>query len=340
MGLILYVLLAVELLAIGGAVELGDGAGGRTIGEHKQDGGNSTEGSGEFGHDLKWITFSRHGKEHPASSAEIKLFAEYVASQPTLLGKLETRGKLQMEDGPVQIDPSNHSPSLSDAGTESPTVVDDKLHRVISTNYYPEYAVGILDNGCTAFLVGPQHALTAAHCVYNYNTSTWTTELDFWRGRNAEYYLQRMEWKHVIIPYQFYSSGDDNQNWALLHFTDESPVWLKLAYSEHIRNTPLTVYGYLQDKEWGTMYSTMCWSSSEQLDTVDLAIQCDSDKVIAGGPVLRGQSFLQSKPPVVFGVNIGKQRSYEQPIARVLSDLFWFVCYSMQSSNFDPHCGQ
>ena len=336
MGLVLNALFLLVFLAIGGTLELGDGW---TFVDQEQDDDNSTEGSGEFVDKLNWITFSRHGKEHPAGSAEVQLFVEYVASQPTLLGKLETGGKLQMEDGPAYTDPSKHGPSVSDAGTESPTVVDDKLHDVISTNYYPEYAVGVLDNGCTAFLVGPQHALTAAHCVYNYNTSTWSTELDFWRGRNAEEYLQKMEWKHVIIPYHFHSTGDDNQNWALVEFSDESPVWLRLAYSESVQNIPLTVYGYLQDREWETMYYTMCRSDSEQLDTMDFAIQCESDQVFTGGPVLRGHSFLQNKMPVVYGVNIGRQRSFAHPIVHILSDLFWFVCYSMQSSYFDPHCG-
>ena len=57
----------------------------------------------------------------------------------------------------------------------------------------------------------------------------------------------------MTIPYEFYNSGADNQNWALLQFSEKSPVWLTLAYSNRIQDIPLTVYGYI--------YRTNSWST-------------------------------------------------------------------------------
>ena len=44
----------------------------------------------------------------------------------------------------------------------------------------PHSAVGWLTSGCTAFLVGPRHLLTAGHCVYNHQG--WQADgLEFYR---------------------------------------------------------------------------------------------------------------------------------------------------------------
>ena len=53
---------------------------------------------------------------------------------------------------------------------------------------YPTCAVRYLSTGCTAFLIGPHHAITASHCVYNCSTNTLTngTDLDLHIGSNCD----------------------------------------------------------------------------------------------------------------------------------------------------------
>ena len=58
---------------------------------------------------------------------------------------------------------------------------NDERLPVDNSNRYPYCAVEYLDSGCTAAFIGPYHAITAAHCVYNTTTNTWKQNLNLWR---------------------------------------------------------------------------------------------------------------------------------------------------------------
>ena len=284
---------------------------------------------------LQWVTYNRRGMERVAGSEMVQVFAEYLASKPFSPdpSSFEAQSTFQMEDGPEFTDPVKHNfPSVAEKSTNTSDVSANTLQRIAHAYYNPEYAIGLLDNGCTAFLISPQHALTAAQCVYNYSANTWSTELDFWRGKNGAFYLQRLSWKKVTIPYGFYNSGAENQNWALLQFLEKSPVWLTLAYSNRIQDISLTMYGYLQDRQLVNMYSTVCQSNAVQHRAKQLEMRCSSDEVFTGGPVMKG---FQYKVPVVYGVSIGQTNQ----TIHIHSELFWFICYSMEDGEYDPRCG-
>ena len=284
---------------------------------------------------LQWVTYNRRGMERVAGSEMVQVFAEYLASKPFSPdpSSFEAQSTFQMEDGPEFTDPVKHNfPSVAEKSTNTSDVSANTLQRIAHAYYNPEYAIGLLDNGCTAFLISPQHGLTAAQCVYNYSANTWSTELDFWRGKNGAFYLQRLSWKKVTIPYGFYNSGAENQNWALLQFLEKSPVWLTLAYSNRIQDISLTVYGYLQDRQLVNMYSTVCQSNAVQHKAKQLEMRCSSGEVFTGGPVMKG---FQYKVPVVYGVSIGQTNQ----TIHIHSELFWFACYSMEDGEYDPRCG-
>ena len=219
-------------------------------------------------------------------------------------------------------------------------MVGQNLEEVESTNFYPQYAVGILENNCTAFLIGQRHALTTASCVYDYDSGYWSGDLDFWRGRNGDQYLEKMLWEHVTIPAKFFVTGDHIHNWALITFTDHagsrSPVWLKMAHSQKVHDIVMTVYGYLpDDRPWGTMYSSVCRSDHTQEDTKSLAIQCGSDQKFSGGPILKGYNFKRSKMPLVYGISIAYDYSFAHKAVNFHLDLFWSLCHLMQKEGFD-----
>jgi len=327
MGRLFYTLLLSELLVLTAVVQ------GRSEEVKRVAEDDSSQGSTD--NRLQWVTYNRRGMERVAGSEKVQVFAEYLASKPFSPdpSSFETQSTFQMEDGPEFTDPVKHNfPSVAEKSTNTSDVSANTLQRIAHAYYNPEYAIGLLDNGCTAFLISPQHALTAAQCVYNYSANTWSTELDFWRGKNGAFYLQRLSWKKVTIPYGFYNSGAENQNWALLQFLEKSPVWLTLAYSNRIQDISLTVYGYLQDRQLVNMYSTVCQSNAVQHRAKQLEMQCSSDEVFTGGPVMKG---FQYKMPVVYGVSIGQTNQ----TIHIHSELFWFACYSMEDGEFDPHCG-
>ena len=296
--------------------------------------------------EYQWITRSRNKVLHVANVAEIEELMSCIVERDsdgespdiTLVSQAPT----QLEDGPTRlVDESDRRPPPPE-GTQRPTVLGEYLEEVESTNFYPEYAVGILDNNCTAFLVGPRHALTTASCIYHYDNGDWQDSLDFWRGRNGDEYIEKMLWDHVIIPAKYFVTGNHVHNWALIVFAENSssPVWLKMAHSLKTHDKMMTVYGYLPDDHpCGTMYNTVCRSDPIQNDEKCLAIQCGTNVKFSGGPVLRGYNFQRSKMPLVYGVSIANDYSYAHNALNIHQDLFWSLCCLLKNEGFDAQCG-
>lgn len=298
--------------------------------------------------DYQWLKKFKTGQLHVANSEETEDLVKWIAehqygSGVTLVSKATLT---QMEDGPSKlVEEKDKRPRtlLGPGGANARHVVNgETLEEVASTNYYPEYGVGILENNCTAFLIGPRHALTTANCVYDYDTGVWEDELDFWRGRNGDEYLAKMLWEQVVISAKYFVTGDDAHNWALITFTEDSAssVWLKIAYSQQVHDVVMTVYGYLPDEHpWGVMYSTVCRSDYFQNDTNSLSIQCGTGQKFNGGPILKGYNFQRSKMPLVYGLSIAHHYSYAHKAVNFHPSLFWTLCHLMQKDGFDAKCG-
>ena len=317
-----------------------------TLVDQEED-GDFASGSGAVDQEseYQWLVRHRTSGLHVANSAEIGELLEYIAAhRQSGEDVLVSQAPTQLEDGPMKLveESEKRSSTPPTEATARPEVVGEILEEVVSTNFYPQYAVGILENSCTAFLVGPRHALTTANCVYNYYSNSWENELDFWRGRKGDEYLEKMYWDHVVISAKFFVTGNYVYNWALIAFMEDSasPVWLKMAYSSKVHDKAMTVYGYLvSDHPWGTMYYTVCRSNGVQDDPKQLAIQCGTSQKFSGGPILKGYNFQRSKMPLVYGISVAYDYSYSHTAMNFHPNLFWSLCHFMVKDGFDAKCG-
>lgn len=261
------------------------------------------------------------------------------------------------EDGPLvsQLEKSREKRDFiyEDYDTQSYKCLKE-VDRVF---YYPEFAVGALDNGCTAFLVGPYHAITTAKCVYDFSNRLWEKKLDFLRAKSGSEYLQRMEWEEVYVPRKFFDQNNEDFDWALILFNTSQPssVWHPFMYCPSKCPGPYsTTYGYKNE----TMILKEC-EILEQKCHNRFEMQCCQNNAanFHGGPVFNGYSFDGSQVPPVVGMNTLAANKAETDSSELEpktspndeeiifdtamkfnSEMFWTVCMLMENSGYDSNC--
>ena len=153
---------------------------------------------------------------------------------------------------------------------------------------YPTCAVGYLSNGCTAFLIGPHHAITAGHCVYNCSTKTWTNgdDLDLHIGSNCNRSDKQMTFVKAWTYYrdQFCNPRrqkvDYNVAWILYDSNDSASCWSSISTAF---SSPLRLCGYPADKHG--MYCSWCTDAQKRPTSLSFNHTCDAGPGMNGSPM-------------------------------------------------------
>ena len=186
---------------------------------------------------------------------------------------------------------------------------NDERLPVPDTSSNPYCAIGRIDYGCTAVFIGPYHALTAAHCVYNRTRRTWRSNLNIYRGRTCTSPGRRMIWRRVRAVTGYVNEGKPEYDYALIIYDSRnpSPCWLSFGYNEAWSNVGFDVVGYPLDKG-GCTYQPMWFSSCHYSTTahqgLSLAYRCNT-AVGNDGSALYGEWKGHPTPGrrAVYGVN-------------------------------------
>jgi V8-like Glu-specific endopeptidase len=186
---------------------------------------------------------------------------------------------------------------------------DDERLPVSDTSGNPYCAVGRIDYGCTAVFIGPYHAITAAHCVYDRSTRSWRNNLDMNRARTCNSRGQRMIWSRVRSVVGYITEGRPEYDYALIIYDSRnpSPCWLSFGYSEPWSNVGLDVIGYPLDKPdtcfYNRMWSSSCHYSETAHQGLSLIYRCDT-ALGNDGSALYGESRGDARGiRAVYGVN-------------------------------------
>lgn len=210
----------------------------------------------------------------------------------------------------------------------------------LNSSVYPGYAIGLLTNEeCTAFLVGPHHAITTAECVYDHVNREWRKDgLDLWLARDCNTIVTKLLWSSVRIPYQYYYHNNLQHNWAYIEFepTTLSKTWLAIAYDStlYYRFGPVTIGGYSQKKPLGCPFSMQCLTKEVERNSCLLNVACNVPLSFPGAPVVAADFIAhQTMTPPVYGVSVGNNTSI-----RFTKHMFWSVCTWMKQSGHDAGC--
>lgn len=157
---------------------------------------------------------------------------------------------------------------------------------VSNTKQFPYSVIGRLDVGCTGTLIGPNHVLTAGHCVYTFEKKLWFKNLNFRKGKacnpnNGEAY----HWKLAITVKGWKDYGYPSYDYAIIVVTKTTPQWMTFGWSNSLHKANTEVVGYPNDKEDVCMWKNNCTISQEWNDL--LGYKCDTASGMSGGPVYR-----------------------------------------------------
>lgn len=305
---------------------------------------------------LGWVKHLRIGDVIFAKPNDLLDISEYIATKSvqddgtTCFG---SAGTAATEDAPLILLDEDESERVKreDSSSEDEDQYEC-LKEVDSLYYYPEFAIGQLENGCTAFLIGPYHAMTSARCVYNQGERLWETKLDFIRAKNGSGALQRMEWEELYIPREFFDRGDNDFDWAgiILKKSEPSPVWHRFQYCPNQCLGPfISSYGYGGEN----MLIKQCEIPQLRDCQKQRNVNCCQKHSYSfhGGPVFNDYRFDGSKMPPVMGVSSQSRESTESRsvkneeaatdfVVKFDSDMFWSACYLMEKSGYDPECSK
>lgn len=153
--------------------------------------------------------------------------------------------------------------------------------------------VGHLGTYCTASVIGQNHILTAAHCVYHFKNQEWVDSLYFkLQQTHSELPFGVFDWEEVFTFKQYSLTQDKNFDIALIKLRKSIPNFVK-AYTLKSNQTPnekIVIGGYPGDKEDNTFWYSNC----NILDVTHnrFSYECDTSSGMSGAPVLNNENQI------------------------------------------------
>lgn len=218
---------------------------------------------------------------------------------------------------------------------------DDRSSR--NQNSPPYSAMGYLFvNGinfrCSAFLVGPQHLLTAAHCLHpegNPRNIVQPSQISFYlrRACNPYYAGIRRGVEKIEVYHQYKNNGNIEYDIAYLLLSSTVSNWMGFAFRDPMPTVSGEVCGYSSDL--GQCFTcsrcsdiqrpSIGWWGWGGKNNKRLHYTCDTYRGSSGGPVTTGD-YDSTNNQYAYGVN-AQQNSCQNSGVRISRDFFIDICH-------------
>ena len=211
---------------------------------------------------------------------------------------------------------------------------DNRFHRHYTQGNAPYSVIGYLSTGCTAYLVGPRHLITAAHCLHptgNTQAIFAPSQITFYLRRNCHTLGLRYTISEVLVYSQYRNSGDDDYDIACLLLSATVSNWMGYAYRNPMPTVSGEICGYPSDQVRGyqCFYCSRCNDVERDgwwIFRSDTRLQytCDTEGGMSGSPVMTGDhdstSHLYS-----YGVHTHGYQTRNEGV-RISRNYFYDIC--------------
>lgn len=201
----------------------------------------------------RWISLSRDGVETTETDEEVKRILDFARRDDATIRTVESYTSDEF---------------YQEASKEKRSIIgtDDRYKTARYGLKSRTCTIGQMENGCTAFLIGPRHAITASHCVYNFTTRTWKRDLGVYMFRDCLRYGTYIDWSRAWI---LDIHGDSRTNMALIQLSKTFPCWLGFGYRDPMPPTHVETCGYHGDRN--LIYRcTYCSNCTTELETTEI----------------------------------------------------------------------
>ena len=211
---------------------------------------------------------------------------------------------------------------------------DDRYHRSSIRNA-PYSAIGYLSSPvrrCTAYVIGPSHLVTAAHCLHPsgrpgaiYNAR----DLFFLLGGDCGIRGMWYTISQVVVYSQYINSSNEDYDIAYLLVYANFSSWMGIAYRDPMPTVSGEICGYPGDKDNWCFYCSRCSDVQRTgwrifRNDKRLRYTCDTKGGMSGSPVMTGDhdstSHLYS-----YGVHTHGLRTHNRGV-RISRNYFNDVC--------------